>query len=144
METNVVYDIENSQELQELYQTHWWFEGRELERIRRSVKQSDVFIGLRDIGTGRLVASCRVITDYVYTGKILDVIVAESVRRQGLGKELMEAVTDYSGVRDVDELTLNCREGIAPFYEECGFEVHDMINEPREGMGEDYYVMMYP
>lgn len=143
MKTNVVYSTEDARELQELYQTHWWFEGRELERIRRSVEHTDEFVALRDGETERLVASCRVITDYVYTGKILDVIVAESVRGQGLGTELMEAVKNHPKLQDVDELTLNCREGIAPFYETCDFRVHEMIGEHREGTGEDYYVMVH-
>lgn len=143
METDVVYDVESPQELKELYQTHWWFEGRELDKIRRSVEQADEFIGLRATETGQLLASCRIITDYVYTGKVLDVIVAEPVRRQGVGTELLTAITEHPELQDVDELTLNCREGIAPFYEECGFQVHEMIKEHRDGTGEDYYVMVY-
>jgi GNAT superfamily N-acetyltransferase len=143
METSVVYDVGSPEELLELYRTHWWFEGRDPDDVRRSVNGSDEFVGLRAVGSGRLVASARVITDYVYTGKVLDVIVDGSLRRRGVGKRLMGAVTDHPELQDVEELTLNCREGLAPFYEACGFRLHDMIEEGRDGSGEDYYVMVY-
>ena len=51
--------------------------------------------------------------------------------------------SDHPELQDVEELTLNCREGLAPFYEACGFRLHDMIEEGRDGSGEDYYVMVY-
>ena len=147
METRNVYEIEDPEEIQELYRTHWWFDGRELDDVRRSLAGSDEVVGLRRVDDGTLVASARVITDYVYTGKVLDVIVDEAVRGQGLGTELMGAITTHPDLREVDELTVNCRSGIAPFYEACGFRVHEMIDRNRssadEGSGEDYYVMVY-
>lgn len=111
--------------------------------VRRSVDGADEVVGLRDVERGDLVASARVITDYVYTGKVLDVIVHESVRGQGIGTRLMRAVVEHPALRGVDELTVNCRAGLAPFYERCGFEVHEMINRDREGEGEDFYVMVF-
>lgn len=143
MEPRIVYGLDTPAELRELYQTHWWFEGRDLERIRRSVANSDVFVGLRDPGESRLIASARVITDYTYTGKILDVIVHEDYRNQGYGTALLAAITDHPVLRSVEELTLNCRAGLAPFYRNCGFEVHEMIQNRPQRNGEDYYVMVY-
>lgn len=138
----MVYELEDLEELRDLYRTHWWFADRDLERVRRSLKHTDEFVGLRESVAGRLVASCRVITDYTYTGKVLDVIVDEPLRRQGLGRELMAAVTDHPELQDVEELTLNCREGVAPFYRACGFRVHEMIDR-GDGTDEDYFVMVY-
>jgi GNAT superfamily N-acetyltransferase len=143
MNTRVVTDLDEATELRAVYQTHWWFEGRELERIRRSIRHSDEVFGIRECEDGNLVATCRVITDYVYTGKILDVIVAASHRREGLGTELLSAVTESERLAAVTELTVNCREGLVPFYEECGFQVHEMISRDRSGPEEDYYVMVY-
>lgn len=144
MKHNVVHSSLNAPELQELYQTHWWFDGRSVENIRQSLRGSDEVFGVRDASDETLVASCRVLTDYTFTGKILDVIVAESRRRQGLGSELMRAVTSHPPLAALEELTLNCREGIVPFYEQVGFEVHDMIDRSRgSAEHEDYYVMVY-
>lgn len=143
MDTAVVHEIEDPEELLELYGSHWWFDDRDAEDVRRSLAGSDEVVGLRDAERGRLVASGRVITDYVYTGKVLDVIVDEPLRGRGLRRRLMDAITGHPALQDVDELTLNCREGVAPFYEACGFEVHEMIEDRRDGSGEDYYVMVY-
>jgi ribosomal protein S18 acetylase RimI-like enzyme len=144
MKMDVVHEIEDVEELHAVYQTHWWFADRSLEDIRQSLKESDEVFGIRDASEERLVASCRVLTDYTFTGKILDVIVAESYRRQGVGSALIRAVTSHPQLAAVEELTLNCREGIAPFYERLGFEVHEMIQQGRaRATEEDYYVMVY-
>lgn len=139
MQTRVVHELDDPRELKSLYATHDWFDGRDLDVIRRSIAGSDEVVGLREKETDALVASARVITDYVYTGKVLDVIVAGGLRRQGLGATLLTAVTDHPRLMDVEELTVNCRSGIAPFYEACGFHVHEMIANEA---GEDYYVMV--
>lgn len=55
----------------------------------------------------------------------------------------MEAVTVHPKLQHVDELTVNCREGVAPFYEACGFQVHEMIQGHNDQAREDYYVMVY-
>jgi len=143
METELVYEIESPEELQELYQTYGWWEDRQLNDIRRAIEQTDEIIGLRDLEQGMLVASSRVLTDYVYYGKILDTIVAESLRGNGLGKRVMNAITTHPQLQDVDILTLNCREGLVPFYEACGFSVHDMTTERPDGTEEDYYMMVW-
>ena len=83
MELEVVDSIENIEELQELYQTYPWWEDREIENLKQAVKQTDVIIGIRDLQDDSLVASARVLTDYVYYGKIFDVIVDEAFRGKG-------------------------------------------------------------
>ena len=55
----------------------------------------------------------------------------------------MNATTSHPRLQDVRELTLNCREGLVPFYEACGFSVHEMIKERHQSPEEDYYVMVY-
>lgn len=144
METKVVYEIENVEELRELYQMYGWWEDREVTDIRRAVEHTDEVVGLRAVESGRLLASGRVLTDYVYSGKILDVIVDESRRGEGLGKRVMETITAHPELQEVEALTLNCRAGLVPFYEECGFRVHDMTTELPDGTEEDYYLMVQP
>ena len=55
----------------------------------------------------------------------MNVIVADSLRGNGLGRELLEAIVSHPAVADVDVLVLDCREGLVPFYERCGFERHE-------------------
>lgn len=143
MALEIVHDGLDPGELQALYSTHWWFDGRSTPDIRQSVECADEVIGIRCDTEDRLIASARVITDYVFTGKILDVIVAESRRREGIGTRLLSEVTEHSPLQDVNELTVNCREGLVPFYESCGFHSHEMIGDRSVAADEDYYVMVY-
>lgn len=142
METEVVYEIKNLEELQELYQMYGWWEDRELDDIRRAVDHTDEVVSIREVESGRLLASGRVLTDYVYSGKILDVIVDESHRGEGLGKQVIEAIKEHPKLQAVEVLTLNCRAGLVPFYENCGFRVHDMTTKRPDGTEEDYYLMV--
>lgn len=143
MNTRVLTTLDDPEELRAVYETHWWFAGRDLDSIQQSIRHSDEVFGVRNCKDQELLATCRVITDYTFTGKILDVIVAEQHRGKGIGTELMTAVTDTDRLADVRELTVNCREGVVPFYEQCGFRVHEMISHSRSGPEEDYYVMVY-
>jgi predicted GNAT family N-acyltransferase len=142
METEVVYEIGNPEDLQRLYRMYGWWETRKLEDVRRAVEYTDEIVGLRETTSGTLVASGRVITDYVYSGKILDVIVDESLRGEGLGKRVMKAITNHPELQDVEVLTLNCREGLVPFYEDYGFSVHDMTTELPDDTEENYCLMV--
>lgn len=126
-----------------LYETHWWWAGRSIEDIERALSGTDAYVGLTDEADGTLCASARVVTDFVYTAWVMDVIVHEDYRRSGVGRELMAAVIDHPDLDVVDEFVLTCREGVAPFYERCGFEVHEMINEDRGSEDEDYLVMVH-
>src|SRR5579863_8280565 len=81
------------EQLWQLYQGEWWSRGRRLNDVRRAVEHSDLICAYCDPATGRLVAFARVLTDFVYKAVIFDVIVDGSVRRLGLGRMLLEAVT---------------------------------------------------
>ena len=78
----------------------------------------------------------------MYSGKIFDVIVDESHRGEELRKQVMEAITAHPELQEVEILTLNCRSGLVPFFEECGFRVHDMTTKLPDGTGEDYHLMV--
>lgn len=143
MGTEVRYTPPATTEVKALYETHWWWAGRPLEKIERALAGTDVYVGLHDTECDELRASARVVTDFVYTGWVMDVIVHEEHRGEGLGRELMAAVVAHPDLESVEELVLTCREGVAAFYERCGFEIHEMINEDRGGDEEDYFVMVH-
>lgn len=70
-----------------------------------------------------------------------DVIVATDRRGAGVGRELMAAVVGHSDLVDLN-LELTCREGLVPFYADCGFEEYDVTVDV--GSGEEPLVtMMY-
>lgn len=78
------------QDLHQLYQWTWWGKERTLPDIQKMLQNTDLIVAFCEVKTEKLVAFARVLTDYVYRAVIWDVIVAESYRKQGLGKALME------------------------------------------------------
>ncbi|WP_049895023.1 GNAT family N-acetyltransferase [Halopiger xanaduensis] len=73
----------------------------------------------------------------------MNVIVAEPRRGDGLGRDLLEAIVSHPDLADLEVLTLDCREGLVPFYEDCGFERHEMIAELPDGGEENLVPMRY-
>ena len=55
----------------------------------------------------------------------------------------MSAITEHPDLQEVEVLTLNCRDGLVPFYERYGFDVKDMTVELPNGTEEDYHVMVH-
>jgi hypothetical protein len=107
-------------QLHALYQHEWWSKGRSLDATRRGVKGSQVVIGLAN-GSNELVAFARVLTDYTFKAVIFDVIVAETSRRQQLGRKLLELVTNHEALRDVRHFELYCLPELVEFYVPHGF-----------------------
>lgn len=105
-----------------LYLAEWWTKERALEDVRRMVEGSDVVVAFAEGGPdGPVVAFARVISDFVYKGLVLDVIVDPAYRGTGLGRRLMDEVVDHPRLRDVAHLELYCRPELEPFYERWGF-----------------------
>jgi predicted GNAT family N-acyltransferase len=117
--------------LRALYRDYDWWNDRDVEDVRRALANTDEPVLLRD-EAGEPVASARVLTDYVYYAMVYDVIVADDRRGDGLGEELMKAVREHPRLQDVSPALL-AREGLVPFYEQCGFEVMDEAVEHPDG-----------
>ncbi len=118
-----------AQDVLALYHDHEWWEDRADKDVERAIARTDVFIGLKDTETSRLVASARVLTDYTYYAAIYDVIVAEDRRGEGLGKQLLQELVEHPDLQDVDTLHLDCQVDLVPFYEKAGFEVRDLESD---------------
>ena len=112
---------------------------RERADVEKTLSNTPLAVGLRD--GNEPVAAARVLTDFVYYAKIYDVIVAKSRRGEGFGERLMNAVIEHPDLISTN-LTLNCREGLVPFYEWCGFEEHDVTTEIA-GSEEGFVRMTY-
>lgn len=132
---------ETLDELRELYDEHPAWGERDREDVKRSLQESDEVVGVRD-SEGDLVACARVLTDYQYYAMVYDVIVAESRRRQGIGSALMETVVTHFNLQGID-ISLNCREELVPFYEECGFVLTDREVQVTEEKTVTYRIMTY-
>lgn len=114
------------EEMCTLYQDHKWWDNRTKTAVEKAISETDVLVGIRDTETNRLIASSRVLTDFTYYAGIYDVIVAKDRRGEGVGVRLMEAIVNRSELETVDNLHLDCRSELVPFYEKAGFEVRDL------------------
>ena len=118
-------------ELHALFQNEWWTKGRELDDVREMLKVSLV-IAFAERETGRLVAFCRLLTDFVYRGMIYDVVVAPAWRGRRLGRRLVEAILAHPRLQRIELLSLSCVPDMVPFYEKWGFQV--LADEGRRWM----------
>lgn len=132
----------NAEDVLELYRDHPGWENRSYRDVRRALKNTDLTVGLWD--DNRLVGSARVMTDFVYYAKVYDVIVAADRRGEGLGRRLMKEVANHEQLSAMSDrhLELICREGLVPFYRDCGFEQFDATAE-IDGREESYVKMNY-
>lgn len=110
-------------QLYRLYQNEWWSNHRTLEEARIAVEHSSLVIGLIEPETQRLVGFCRLLTDFVFRGTILDVIVAPEWRDRGLGRQLVECVLTHPRLQKVQTLWLCCKPDMVEFYRKWGFDI---------------------
>lgn len=120
---------EQVKDLHRLYQSEWWTEGRSLPDVERILRHSDIIVAFCDSATKKLLAFARVLTDYVYTALILDVIVEASHRSRGIGRTLMDSILDNPALADLPRFELRCLPDLVPFYQRWGFT--DDLGEVR-------------
>jgi ribosomal protein S18 acetylase RimI-like enzyme len=132
MKVAVVDRLSESQtdDLVALYQKEWWSKGRTLAEVKRMLEGCDIVIGLTDEDSGRLVGFARVISDGVYRASIYDVIVAEELRGQDLGRRLMDTLISHPRLTEVQSVELFCLPEMKPFYEKWGFAPNNSGTTP--------------
>ena len=96
----------------------YWALGRPRDVIEASIRGSLCFGAYRH---GRQVGFARVVTDLATFGWVCDVFVDESERGQGVGGELMRAITAHPELSRLKRLVLSTRDAQA-FYAQFGFE----------------------
>ena len=123
IEVKTVPRIEKDQlaELHGLFAQQWWTKARRQGDVMRMVANTDLFVTAVDVETRRLHGFARLLTDFTYLALLLDVIVDERVRGQGVGSRLMEAVVTAPALRDVSSLELVCQPEQEAFYARWGF-----------------------
>ncbi len=110
----------------ESYWTHWQTPGQ----ICRALKNS-IVIGAYHVATGAaaldikpvnplLVGFARVVSDHAANSMLTELYVDERHRRRGVGRLLMEAVTQHDSVRPT-LCVLGARRHLHNFYAEFGF-----------------------
>ena len=96
----------------------YWAKGIPRQIVARSIKHSLCF-GVYD-GSGAQVGFARVISDFATYAYIADVFVLESHRGQGLGKLLMEGITQHPELQGLRRWSLSTLDAHG-LYAQFGF-----------------------
>lgn len=108
------------EDLQDLYRFTKWGRSRSLEEIARMLEGTSMCFSVRD--KGRLVAFCRILTDFVFRASLWDILVHPDYQGKGLGSRLIDYALGHPAIRPVpiivtytSELTgFMCRHGFEP------------------------------
>lgn len=84
------------------------------------VAGSQINIGILD-AKNVLVAYARVLTDFTFKAIIFDVLVSESHRDKGLGKQIMQTIKNHEMLTQVKSHELYCLPEMFAFYQSLGF-----------------------
>lgn len=98
----------------------YWCSGISAERLERALTHSSLVVGAYHPVDGQC-GVARVVTDFTRFAYLMDVIVDEAWRGQGLGKAMASFLLDHPRMVDVDTWTLATRDAHA-FYEPLGFQ----------------------
>ena len=107
----------------------YWARGRSFETVKRSIENSICF-GVYD-NTDKLVGFARVLTDSAVFAYIMDVFILEDFRKQGLGKQLMDAIMKHPDTQGLQRVMLATNDA-HKLYEKFGFVVTEIPNKIME------------
>lgn len=112
------------EELQDLYRFTKWGRSRSLEQIAKMLDGTSMCFSIRH--NGRLVAFCRMLTDFVFRGSLWDILVHPDYQGKGMGSQLLQYALDHPAIRDVPVIVTYTSE-LTEFMGKLGFE-------PRDGL----------
>jgi len=95
----------------------YWAKGRSLDTVKKSIENSLCF-GLYH--EKKQVGFARVVSDYAIFAWIMDVFILPEFRGQGLGKELMQAITSHEKLQNLQRWGLGTEDAHG-LYAQFGF-----------------------
>ena len=101
-ESYLFYDSEMAvtpHDLQELYRFTRWGRSRSIEQIGKMLQGTSMCFSARH--SGKLVAFCRVLTDFVFRASLWDIMVHPDHQGKGLGSSLLEYALDHPMMREI-------------------------------------------
>jgi ribosomal protein S18 acetylase RimI-like enzyme len=116
-------------EVQAMLSGAFWSPGITRNEIRKGMANSALVVGAY-LPSGRQTGFLRVISDKVRFAYILDVIVHEEYRHQGIGQRMVRFALSHPELEDVYQWFLITKDAHG-VYEKCGFQV---LQNPEQWM----------
>jgi ribosomal protein S18 acetylase RimI-like enzyme len=110
--------------------TTYWSPGITKNEMAAGIRNSALVVGTY-ANNGRQVGFCRVISDKTRFAYLLDVIVAEDCRHQGIGQAMIRYAVSHPDLRYVYQWLLKTRDAHG-LYNNCGFAP---LEDPERWMG---------
>ena len=123
----IVYELNDKQieDLMQLYKNEWWSKTRKKEDVIKMLENTTLVFGI--VNKNKLVAFCRVLSDFVYKALIFDVIVDKNYRGLGLSKILLNEVFNHPKLSNISSFELYCLEEMEKYYEKFGFKKLNLV-----------------
>ncbi len=101
----------------DLLSKSYWANQRSKDKIKDSIKNS-ICVGVYD--TEKMIGFARIVTDYATMYWLCDVIIDEEYRGKGLGKKLIEYITEMEALKGM--LGILATRDAHGLYEKYGFQ----------------------
>lgn len=116
-------------DIREMLSSVFWSPNIGEAEILKGIENSALVVGAYAEGAGQ-VGFLRVVSDKVRFAYIMDVVVHEDCRRQGIGRRMVNYALAHPELKDVYQWFLITRDAHG-VYEECGFKP---LEHPEEWM----------
>lgn len=111
----------NIQKIQQyICNVSYWGRGRTIDEVKTTIENSLCF-GMYSSNDDEQLAFARVVTDHLFFGYIMDVIVFEEYQKKGYGKILVEYIMGHEVVSKLKTIALKTKDA-QRFYQEFDFK----------------------
>ena len=108
-------------QVMELYQESGWLNDNDSEDcIRRMLAGSFAIMAAFDAESGRLMGLMRALSDGCSDAYLLDLVVRQEFRRQGIGREIVTRLSDHLSRLGIDWIVCIGAPGTDSFYSRIG------------------------
>jgi len=109
----------NVEGIQQFIASSYWGKDRTLNEVKLTIENSYCFgIYTND---NEQIGFARVVTDYIYFGYFMDVIIFDKFQGKGYGEILIEAMLEDSTIKSLKTLALKTKDA-HQLYERFGFD----------------------